>query len=90
MHIGRYDAVPGIYQLCSRRTGESGKGGNDRGVGRRSRGQIFISTLPRISYTSLIQPVPVPADSNPRITWGKYFVQEERVLLEEEFDRLGH
>ncbi len=52
--------------------------------------KFFISTLPWISYTSLIQPVPVPVDSNPRITWGKYFVQEERVLLEEEFDRLGH
>lgn len=29
---------------------------------------IFISTLPWISYTSLIQPVPIPADSNPRVT----------------------
>lgn len=42
---------------------------------------IFISTVPWISYTSLIQPVPMPADSNPRITWGKYFRQEGRVLL---------
>lgn len=32
-------------------------------------------------YTSLIQPVPMPADSNPRITWGKYFRQGEQVLL---------
>ena len=44
-------------------------------------GMFFISTLPWISYTSLIQPVPVPADSNPRITWGKYFRQEGRELL---------
>ena len=33
---------------------------------------FFISTLPWVSYTSLTQPVPTPADSNPRITWGKY------------------
>ncbi len=42
---------------------------------------FFISTLPWISYTSIIQPVPIPADSNPRITWGKYFRQEGRTLL---------
>lgn len=33
---------------------------------------FFISSLPWFSYTSLIQPVPIPADSNPRITWGRY------------------
>ncbi len=43
--------------------------------------KLFISTLPWLSYTALIQPVPVPADSNPRITWGKYFIQENRVLM---------
>lgn len=43
--------------------------------------KIFISTLPWISYTALVQPVPTPADSNPRITWGKYFSQGDRVLL---------
>ncbi len=37
---------------------------------------IFVSTLPWFSYTSLVQPVPLPADSNPRITWGKYFRQD--------------
>ncbi len=42
---------------------------------------FFISTLPWVSYTSIIQPVPIPADSNPRITWGKYFRQEGRTLL---------
>ncbi len=39
------------------------------------------NALPWLSYTSLIQPVPMPADSHPRITWGKYFVQEGRTLL---------
>jgi chloramphenicol O-acetyltransferase type A len=43
--------------------------------------KIFISTLPWISYTSLVQPVPIPADSNPRITWGRYFVQGARILM---------
>lgn len=43
--------------------------------------KFFISTLPWVSYTSLIQPVPIPADSNPRITWGKYFRQGEQTLL---------
>lgn len=32
----------------------------------------FISTLPGVRYTALIQPVCGGEDSNPRITWGKY------------------
>lgn len=43
--------------------------------------KFFISSLPWLSYTSLVQPVPHPADSNPRITWGRYFTQEGKVLL---------
>ncbi len=42
---------------------------------------IFISTVPWITFTSLVQPVPMPADSNPRITWGRHFVQEGRTLM---------
>lgn len=42
---------------------------------------IFVSCLPWINYTSLIQPVPHPADSNPRITFGRYFEQSDRILL---------
>lgn len=42
---------------------------------------FFFSTLPWVSYTALTQPVPMPADSNPRITWGKYFRQDEKILL---------
>ena len=37
---------------------------------------FFISCVPWISYTSIVQAVPSPADSNPRITWGKYFEQD--------------
>ena len=43
--------------------------------------KIFISTIPWVSYTALINPTPVPADSNPRITLGKYFIENEKVLL---------
>lgn len=42
---------------------------------------IYISTLPWFSYTAIVQPVPIPADSIPRITWGRYFPQGESVLL---------
>lgn len=42
---------------------------------------IFISTLPWISYSSLIQPVPIPADSNPRVTWGKYKEEKDKILM---------
>lgn len=43
--------------------------------------QLFISSLPWLSYTSLVQPVPSPADSNPRISWGRYFEQNGRSLI---------
>ena len=42
---------------------------------------FFVSCVPWISYTSMVQPVPVPADSNPRITWGKYFQQGEQTVM---------
>lgn len=42
---------------------------------------FFVSSLPWLSYTSIVQPVPVPADSNPRITWGRYFVQNQRTMI---------
>ncbi len=43
---------------------------------------IFVSTLPWLSYESLIQPVPAPADSNPRITWGRYVQEGGRLSLQ--------
>lgn len=43
--------------------------------------KFFISTLPWISYTAFVQPVPIPADSNPRLTWGKYISQGGEYLL---------
>lgn len=49
--------------------------------GEEASGLIFISTLPWVAYTSLVQPVPMPADSNPRITWGRYFTQADRFWM---------
>ncbi|HML45358.1 MAG TPA: chloramphenicol acetyltransferase [Clostridia bacterium] len=49
--------------------------------GENSEQLFFISTIPWISYTALVQPVPSPADSNPRITWGKYFESEGRLRI---------
>ena len=37
-----------------------------------SKKMYFISTLPWLHYTSLIQPVEGGEDANPRITWGKF------------------
>ena len=42
---------------------------------------FFVSTLPWLSYAALIQPTPFPADSNPRLTWGRYFEQAGRTLM---------
>lgn len=42
---------------------------------------LFVSSLPWVSYTALVQPTPFPADSNPRITFGGYHRQEGRLLL---------
>ncbi len=42
---------------------------------------LFISSIPWISQTAVIQPVPSPADSNPRITWGRYFERCGNVYL---------
>ena len=42
---------------------------------------FFISTLPCMRYTSLIQPAPMPADSNPRLTWGKAEMRDGHSVL---------
>lgn len=42
---------------------------------------FFVSSLPWLHYTAIVQPTPRPADSNPRITFGRYEIQGERVLL---------
>lgn len=42
---------------------------------------LFVSCVPWLRYTALRQPVPVPADSNPRITWGKYVIEDGRTIM---------
>lgn len=42
---------------------------------------FYVSCLPWVSFTSLIQPTPYPADSNPRITWGKFIQQQDKIIL---------
>lgn len=51
---------------------EKAKAQGDLDDGEDALSLLFISTLPWISYTAIRQPVPSPADSNPRITWGRY------------------
>ncbi|MBC8570822.1 CatA-like O-acetyltransferase [Zongyangia hominis] len=45
------------------------------------RSLFFISSLPWLTYTSLVQPVPLPADTNPRITWGKFFKERGEIMM---------
>ena len=47
-----------------------------------SESMYFISALPWLHYTALIQPVACGDESNPRITWGKYNKTETgRIML---------
>ena len=42
---------------------------------------LFISTVTWMSHTALILPTPIPADSNPRITWGRFFERDGKILI---------
>ena len=42
---------------------------------------FFVSTVPWINYTSLIQPTVSGSDSNVRITWGKYAETNGRTFM---------
>lgn len=44
-------------------------------------GLIFVSCVPWVEFTQVIQPVPIPADSNPRIVFGKFFKAGERTMM---------
>lgn len=44
-------------------------------------GLIFTSCVPWLRFTQCIQPAPIPADSNPRIVFGKYFQEGERTMM---------
>ena len=42
---------------------------------------FFVSCLPWLSFTALTLPAPIPADSNVRITLGRFFEQDGKTLL---------
>lgn len=42
---------------------------------------FFVSSLPWVSFTGISLPVPNPADSNVRITFGKFFEQDGKMLM---------
>ena len=44
-------------------------------------GMIFTSCVPWVAFTQCIQPVPIPADCNPRIVYGKYIKEGEKTLM---------
>lgn len=44
-------------------------------------GLMFVSSMPWVSYTALVQPTPSPADSNPRLTWGRYFWRDGKCYI---------
>ena len=44
-------------------------------------GLIFTSCVPWVSFTQCVQPVPIPADCNPRIVFGKFIKDGEKILM---------
>lgn len=60
---------------------EEAKAHGDLDDGEDALSLLFISSLPWVRYMDIRQPVPSPADSNPRITWGKYATAEGRTTM---------
>lgn len=44
-------------------------------------GMFFVSCVPWVAFTQVIQPTPIPADSNPRFVLGKYFSQDGKAMM---------
>jgi chloramphenicol O-acetyltransferase type A len=43
---------------------------------------LFMTSIPWVSFTSMMHPIGLnPADSVPRICWGKFFWQGDRLLM---------
>jgi len=43
---------------------------------------LFMTSIPWVSFTSLMHPVPLsPPDSVPRIAWGRYRAEGDRLLM---------
>lgn len=71
----------GGYLSRARRQQEEAKVQRSLEDGEDSLSLLFLSTLPWVSYEAIVQPTPFPADSNPRITWGRWRQEGERVVL---------
>ena len=75
MPLVEYLRTAEIAQAAARESGNIEDGDDVQSM-------YFISTLPWLHYTQLIQPVCCGEDSNPRITWGRYQANAEgRVML---------
>ena len=44
-------------------------------------GMIFVSCVPWVSFIQAIQPVPIPADSIPRIVFGKFTHEADKITM---------
>ena len=44
-------------------------------------GLFFCYLIPWLAFTQCIQPAPIPADSNPRIVFGKYIKEGDRTMM---------
>jgi chloramphenicol O-acetyltransferase type A len=43
---------------------------------------LFMTAIPWVSFTNMMHPIPLnPTDSVPRLAWGKYFEQGDRLLM---------
>lgn len=42
---------------------------------------LFFSCVPWVAFTQVIQPAPIPADCNPRIVYGKFIKEGDRILM---------
>ena len=71
----------GDYLPTAQALQEEAKTHGDLDDGEDALSLLFISTLPWVRYTGLRQPAPSPADSNPRITWGKYAAEGGRTVM---------
>lgn len=81
-YCGADDRLPfPAYLEDARRRQEDARRSGNLDDGEDTDRLFFFSTVPWASYTAIVQPVPIPADSNPRITWGKYFESEGRIKL---------
>lgn len=45
------------------------------------RNLIFISCVPWVQFTSVLQPTPIPADSNVRIVFGKFYQDGDKLKM---------